>query len=68
MEFDMKWVHMARYGLILKQDRAIWLRIISKPLLTPKGAIKDPPQKKHTQKQKNKNMRGLCQDSVPHDS
>ena len=35
-EFDMKWVHMARYGLILKQDGAIWLRIISKPLPTPK--------------------------------
>ena len=24
-EFDRKWVHMARYGLILKQDRATWL-------------------------------------------
>ena len=41
MEFGLKWVHMARYGLILKQDGAIWLRIISKPLLTPKEAIKD---------------------------
>ena len=40
-EFDLKWVHMARYGLILRQHRAIWLRIISKPLLTPKGVIKD---------------------------
>ena len=39
MEFDLKWVHMARYGLILKQDGAIWLRIILKPLLAPKGAI-----------------------------
>ena len=38
MEFDLKWVHMARYGLILKQDGALWLRIISKPLLTPKRA------------------------------
>ena len=28
MEFDLKWVHMARYELILKQDGAIWLRII----------------------------------------
>ena len=42
MEICLKWVHMARYELILKQDGAIWLRIISKPLLTPKGAIKDP--------------------------
>ena len=42
MEFDLKWVHMARYELILKQDGAIWLRIISKPLLTPKGGVKDP--------------------------
>ena len=28
MEFDLKWVHMARYELILRQDGAIWLRII----------------------------------------
>ena len=41
MKFGLKWVHMARYALILKQDGAIWLRIILKPLLTPKGAIKD---------------------------
>ena len=34
MEF-VKCVHMARYELILKQDGAIWLRIISGPLLTP---------------------------------
>ena len=34
MEFDPKWVHMARYELILRQVRAIWLRIILKPLLT----------------------------------
>ena len=39
MEFELKWVHMARYELILKQDGAIWLRIILKPLLAPKGAI-----------------------------
>ena len=31
---------MARYGLILRLDGALWLRIIFKPLLTPKGAIK----------------------------
>ena len=28
MDFDVKWVHMARYKLILKQEGAIWLRII----------------------------------------
>ena len=27
-EFDLKWVHMARYELILRQDGATWLRII----------------------------------------
>ena len=37
MEFDLKWVHMARYELILRLDGALWLRIIFKPLLTPKG-------------------------------
>ena len=42
MEFDLKWVHMARYELILRLDGALCLSIISKPLLTPKGAIKDP--------------------------
>ena len=36
LEFDMRWVHMARYELILKPDGAIWLRIISKPLRLPK--------------------------------
>ena len=39
MEFGLKWVHMARYELILKLDGALWLPIIFKPLLTPKGAI-----------------------------
>ena len=39
MEFGLKWVHMARYELILRLDGALWLRIIFKPLLTPKGAI-----------------------------
>ena len=34
MEFDLKWVHVARYELILKLDGALWLRIISGPLLT----------------------------------
>ena len=40
MEFDLKWVHMARYGLILRLDGALWLRIIFKPLLTQKWLIK----------------------------
>ena len=31
IEFVLKWVHMARYDLILKLDRALWLAIISKP-------------------------------------
>ena len=56
MEFGLKWVHMARYELILKLDGALWLRIISKPLLTPKGAIKDPKISN-----KVKSMRNLCQ-------
>ena len=47
MEFDLKWIHMARYELILKQDGALWLRIISKPLLTLNMTMKDsqdPPK------------------------
>ena len=38
---------MARYELILRLDGALWLRIIFKPLLTPKMAHKNP---KMTQK------------------
>ena len=38
-KFGLKWVHMARYELILKLEGALWLTIISGPLLTPKGAI-----------------------------
>ena len=44
---------MARYELILKQDGAIWLRIISKPLLTPKGGIKDSNIQKKNLKVRN---------------
>ena len=36
MKIGLKWVHMARYGLILRLDGALWLTIILKPLLTPK--------------------------------
>ena len=39
MEFCLKWVHMARYELILKLDGALWHTIISGPLLTPKKAM-----------------------------
>ena len=39
MDFGLKWVHMARYELILRLDGALWLRIIFKPLLTPKRAF-----------------------------
>ena len=42
MKFGLKWVHMARYELILRLDGALWLRIILKPLLTPKKAYKNP--------------------------
>ena len=38
--FCLKWVHVAQYGFILRQGRAMWLRIISGPLLTTKEYIK----------------------------
>ena len=41
-DFGLKWVHMARYELILRQDGAIWLRIIFQPLLTFSGRPKNP--------------------------
>ena len=40
MDFDLKWVQMARYELILlRLEGALWLRIILKPLLTQKRTI-----------------------------
>ena len=39
MKIVLKWVHMARYELILRLDGALWLTIISKPLLTPKRTM-----------------------------
>ena len=39
MEFDLKWVHMARYELILTLDGALWLTIISKATLTLKTDV-----------------------------
>ena len=47
-EFDLKWVHMARYELIIKLDWALWLRIISKTPLTPKKAIEGPANPKES--------------------
>ena len=38
MEFCLKWVHTARYELILRLDGALWLTIIFKPLVTQKRA------------------------------
>ena len=38
MEFGLKWVHMARYELILRLDGALWLTIISEPPPDPKKA------------------------------
>ena len=45
MEFDLKWVHMARYELILKLDGALWLTISSKKNLTHKTAMEGPNPK-----------------------
>ena len=47
MEFDLKWVHTARYELILKLDGALWRTIISKTPLTPRKAMEG--QKNRTQ-------------------
>ena len=46
MKLGLQWVYMDRNGLILRQDEAIILRIISKSLLTQKIAIEDPEIKK----------------------
>ena len=39
MEFGLQWVHMAWYELILRLDGALWLKIVSKPLLAQKKPI-----------------------------
>ena len=39
MKIGLKWVHMARYELILRLDGALWLTSISGPLLTQKWPI-----------------------------
>ena len=46
MKFGLKWVHMARYELILRLDGALWLTIISKPPLTQKKAMEGPKKSK----------------------
>ena len=48
MKIGLKWVHMARYGLILRLERALWLTIIFKPLLTPKRGYKNQKNQKKT--------------------
>ena len=50
MKFGLKWVHMARYELILRLDGALWLTIISKTPLTPRKAMEGP---KHQKESKN---------------
>ena len=37
MEFEMPWVHLTRNGLILRQVKAICIRIISKPSRPQEG-------------------------------
>ena len=58
MEFCLKWVHMARYELILRLDGALWLPIISGPLLTQKWPIKI--KKWQTHKKKKYTFVGPC--------
>ena len=48
MRVGLKRVHMARYELILKLDGALWIMIISKPLLTPKTAMEEPKKQKES--------------------
>ena len=42
MKFDLKWVHVARYGLTLELDGVLWLRTTSEPHLTPNMLLKGP--------------------------
>ena len=50
MKIGPKRVHTARYEIILKLDGALWLTIIFKPLLTPKGTIKSSKNSKKSLK------------------
>ena len=48
MKFGLKWVHMARYELILRLDGALWLTIISKTPLTPRKAMEGQKNQKES--------------------
>ena len=50
LNIGLKWVHMARYGLILKLDGALWHTIISGPLLTPRRAMESSNIRKKVKK------------------
>ena len=64
IEFELKWVPMAQYGLISKQGEPItlWLRIISKRLPTLKTTIRGA---KYVPKQEQ--MCDLCQENMTTD-
>ena len=47
MKFGLKWVHMARYELILKKDEAIWLRIISGHPQKPRARFMEGEESAH---------------------
>ena len=49
-ELDLKWVHMAPYGRILRLDGAILLRIISKLLTTHQNPLERPKMKEKKRK------------------
>ena len=53
MKICLKWVHMARYELILRLDGALWHTIISGPLLTKKCPIQIQKCPQHPKSQKN---------------
>ena len=50
IEFDLTWIHLAPYALILRQDEAIWLRIIFIPVSTHQKAVKDQTSPKENSK------------------
>ena len=60
MKIDLKWVHMARYELILRLDGALWHAIILKLLLTPKRAM----ESSHIRK-KVKHILELAKETLP---
>ena len=47
MEFDLKWVHVARYELVLRLDGALWLTIIFETPLAPRRAMEIQNQQKN---------------------